>query len=345
VVVSIFVQATTHMKQSRLHSFVILAALAVGVSGCTMKDQERPPLAGPSEFAQSLFVSVSPDVLPQDGASQSLVTATVRDANAQPMRNVTLRAEIRVGGVPVDFGALSARSVVTGNDGRAMVVYTAPSAPSVTADPFVLVDVVLTPVGTDFTNSNSRGATIRLVPPGGVIPPINMIPDFVMTPATPADNQTVLFDATGSVGNIAEFRWNFGDGGTATGAIVSHAYASAGTYIVTLTVVDPFGQTVSTARSILVTGAAAPTASFVFSPTNPRVGQNINFNASASRAPAGNRIVSYTWDFGDGTPRVTTPDTVVGKSYAAAATYTVTLLVTDQAGRIATVSLTIQVAP
>ena len=43
--------------------------------------------------------------LPQDGASQSLVTVTARDANAQPLRNVTLRAETRVDGTPVDFGS------------------------------------------------------------------------------------------------------------------------------------------------------------------------------------------------------------------------------------------------
>jgi PKD repeat protein len=333
------------MTQSTFKSLAVLAA-AILIGGCTMDDQERPPLAGPSEFGQSLSVSVSPDVLPQDGASQSLVTATVFDQNGQPKRDpVTLRVEIRVGGVPVDFGSLSARSIVTGNNGRAMVTYTAPPSPSVVSDPFTVVEIVLTPLGSDFSNSNSRGAAIRLVPQGGVIPPGDLFPSFVFTPSAPVDNQTVLFDASGSTGTIAEYRWSFGDGGGASGRLVSHAFTTPGTYVVTLTLVDPFGRTATTAQSLTVTSGVTPIALFVFSPTNPRVGQNVNFNASASRAPSGGRIVSYTWDFGDGTPRVTTPDTVVGKTFTAAATYTVTLVVTDQNGRTGTLSLTIQVAP
>ena len=91
-----------------------------------MKDQDAPPLTGPSEFSQSITLTVSPDVLPQDGASQSLVTVTARDSSSQPIRNLALRAETRVGGVPVEFGSLSARSIATGSDGKATLVYTAP---------------------------------------------------------------------------------------------------------------------------------------------------------------------------------------------------------------------------
>ena len=39
-------------------------------------------------------VSVSPDVLPQDGASQSLITVDGQGINGEPLRNVTLRDEI-----------------------------------------------------------------------------------------------------------------------------------------------------------------------------------------------------------------------------------------------------------
>ena len=104
------------------------------------------------------------------------MTVTARDANSQPVRNLTLRAEIRVGGTAVDFGSLSARSIVTANDGRATLVYTAPSAPAVGVDNGTVVDIVITPVGADFNNSTSRGASIRLVPPGVVIPPDSLLP-------------------------------------------------------------------------------------------------------------------------------------------------------------------------
>ena len=89
--------------------------------------------------------------------------------------------------------------------------------------------------------------------------------------------------------------------------------------MVTLTLIDPYGRTQSKSQSITVAPGGQPAAAFVFSPTNPRVGQSVNFNASASRAPAGSTIASYTWDFGDGTPRVTTGSPVVSKTYATAA--------------------------
>lgn len=42
---------------------------------------------------------------------------------------------------------------------------------------------------------------------------------------------------------IASYQWDFGDGSTGTGQTPSHAYASAGTYIATLTVTDHRGAT------------------------------------------------------------------------------------------------------
>ncbi len=327
---------------SRMATVAGVLALA---SACTMKSQEAPPLTGPSEFGQSIVISVSPDVLPQDGASQSFITVTARGADSQPIRNLTLRTETRVDGTPVDFGSLSARSVVTGTDGKATLVYTAPPSPAVSYDAFLVVDIVVTPLGTDYNNSARRSAAIRLVPQGPVIPPGDLVPAFTMTPTAPTDGQAVLFDASSSQGSIAQYEWNFGDGERASGRTTDHDFALAGTYIVTLTVVDPYGRTASKSQSITVTPGLQPTAAFVYSPTAPRVGQSLNFNASASRPPAGGTIVSYTWDFGDGTPRVTTGSPVQGHTYTAANTYTVTMLVTDNLGRTASVSLTVQIAP
>jgi PKD repeat protein len=336
--------AVTHMTQHIFKSAAVLAVAAL-LGGCTIKDQEPPPFAGPSEFGQSVVVSVNPDSLPQDGASQSLVTVLVRDPDSSPMRNVTLRVETRVGGTPVDFGTLSARSIVTGPDGRATFVYTAPAAPSVTVDSFTIVDIGATPIGTDFNNAVLRTAAIRLTPPGVIVPPGDLNPRFTMTPGSPVDNQTVLFDASTSTGSIAEYQWNFGDGRGGSGRTTQHAYATPGTYVVTLTLVDGFGRAQSSSQSITVLPASQPSAAFVFSPTNPRVGTQVNFNASASRAPAGSSIVSYRWDFGDGMPLVTTGNPVVSKTYTLPATYNVTLVVTDNAGRTATITLSIQIQP
>jgi PKD repeat protein len=333
------------MTRATIGSLVTAASLIALASACTMKNQDAPPLTGPSELDQSIVVSVSPDLLPQDGASQSLVTVTARDANAAPIRNMSLRAETWVGGTPVDFGSLSARSIVTGSDGRATLVYTAPPSPAVSPDNFLIVSVVVTPLGTDFSNSSPRSASIRLVPQGVVIPPGDLQPAFTFTPTSPTDNQTVLFDASTSKGTIADYQWNFGDGDRASGVTASHQYDTPGTYVATLTIVDPFNRPASISKSIIVTPGLSPSAAFVFSPTNPRANQGLNFNASASRAPAGSSIVSYTWDFGDGSPRVTTGSAVISKSYAVPATYVVTLVVTDSTGKTATASIAVTVTP
>src|SRR5687767_3237517 len=108
-----------------------IAILAATAASCTMKSQEAPDLTGPSEHFQSITVSVTPDVLSQDGGSQSVITMIARGPNGESLRNVSMRVEIHVNGTPVDFGSLSARNVVTNSEGRATAVYTAPSAPSV----------------------------------------------------------------------------------------------------------------------------------------------------------------------------------------------------------------------
>jgi len=316
-------------------------------ASCTMKNQDPPPLTGPSEFGTSVVVTVSPDVLSLDGSSQSLVTITAKDGSGKPVRNVSFRAEISVGGVRADFGSLSARNVVTDANGRATLVYTAPAAPAgPSVDPATVVDILVTPIGNDFANANARLASIRLVAPGVVIPPDGLQPAFTFTPSAPTDHQNVLFDASTSTAAssnpIATYSWNFGDGASGSGRTASHAFNSPGTYIVTLTIADQYNRTASMSQTIDVAGGAAPTAAFVTSPTSPRVGENVNFNAATSRPATGRTIRSYDWDFGDGAQKTTTTP-VTAHDYQSAGAFTVTLVVTDDVGREAVATATVTV--
>jgi hypothetical protein len=52
--------------------------------------------------------------------------------------------------------------------------------------------------------------------------------------------------------------WSFGDGGTATGATATHAYARDGTYTATVTAVDALGNAVSQSGTVQV-GTPGPT--------------------------------------------------------------------------------------
>jgi PKD repeat protein len=328
-----------HMKQQLFKQLALVAAVTLAFTGCTMHEQETPALSGPSEFGLALAITIAPDVLTQDGASQSLVTITARDSNGQPQRNVSLRAEIQVGGVRADFGQLSARNLVTGSDGRATVVYTAPAAPSVAVDSGTIVDISITPVGTDFNNTSPRTAAIRLVPPGIVVPPDGLKPHFTFTPSKPTEGQNVLFvacedstkDACALANNpVASYSWTFGDGGSKSGKMADHVFREAGFYTATLTISDGYGRSASTSQSVEVAGGVGPSAAFTSSPSDPLVNQPVNFNASGTRAAPGRTIKSYDWDFGDGTfgQGVTASHT-----YTLVRSYTVVLTVTDDLGR------------
>ena len=332
------------MKTSKISSLFIIAVMAM-FSACTVSKTPAPLLQGPSTLGLALNITASPDVLSMDGASQSLIVVDARDENGQPKANVQLRAEIHANGQAVDFGSLSARTVVTGANGRATVTYTAPVGSS---GPIPTLDIFVTPGGTD-TNSGFPSAqfiAIRLVPPG-TITGGGPNPSFTVVPASPAAFTDTLFDASASTSSlgasIVSYSWNFGDGGTATGRTATHRFSSSSTFRTTLTVTDSNGAAASTSKDIVVGAGTGSTANFTFSPTTPVVNQTINFNGGLSTAGAGHSIVRYAWDFGNG---ATQTGVTVSQSYDTAGTYNVTLTTTDEVGQMAqsTKSVTVTAA-
>jgi PKD repeat protein len=332
------------MKQSTRRRCALVAVVAMSI-GCTMKKQEAPELSGPSEFGTSLAVAVSPDILQQDGVSQSVVSVTARGPNGAPRANVALRAEISIGGTVADFGALSTRSLVTGGDGRAMLVYTAPPAPPVAVDGTIVVDIGITPVGTDFNNATTRFASLRLVPRGIILPPDGLQPAFTATPGAPAANQTVLFDASSSQAPannpIVNYSWAFGDGRTGTGRTTTHQYATPGTYVSRLTISDAAGRSAHTSQSITVSPGVNPVAQFTFSPVPVLVDRAVHFTAVQSTAAPGRQLVGFAWNFGDGLSGGSGMQ--VTRTFSRAGSFTVTLTVTDDAGRTHSVSQAVAV--
>jgi myo-inositol-hexaphosphate 3-phosphohydrolase/PKD repeat protein len=63
-------------------------------------------------------------------------------------------------------------------------------------------------------------------------------------------------DSTDTDGTITSYFWNFGDGGTASGAIASHTYAKGGDYTITLTATDDDGATDQASQLVSITDAA-----------------------------------------------------------------------------------------
>jgi PKD repeat protein len=327
------------MTKRTLH--VLLTTIAA--SACTLDRQPIPPLAGPSESAVALRLTATPDQLIQDGVASSLVEIVARDAFGQPLRGLVLEAATFVGGVRMDFGSLSARSISTTKEGRAAITYYAPPPPSSAIDD-VTVAVVVTPSGTNFVNATERAVFIRLLRPGMVLPPNRPpVPQFFFSPTSPREGDAVVFDASGSSddGSIVSFVWSFGDGAAGAGTRLTHRYQLAGTYNAILTVTDDRGATASTPpAAITVSSSADPVASFAISPTEPGAGQPVHLNASGSKAAPGRTITTYAWDFGDGSSG---SGVAVSHVYTAPGSYAILLNVTDNLGRSGTQVRTVTV--
>ena len=164
-------------------------------------------------------------------------------------------------------------------------------------------------------------------------------------PAGVEVNETFTADGSNSSGDIESYEWTFGDGTTATGASVDHAYGESGTYEVTLTVTDSAGnEDTDTATVEVVEGSedAGPSAHLDASPTSASVGETVAFDASGSSDDDG--IDSYEWDFdGDGTVDRTTESATTEKSYGSAGEYETTVTVVDTAGQTDTAKRTVTV--
>src|SRR3989475_2533673 len=133
-------------------------------------------------------------------------------------------------------------------------------------------------------------------------PPPNQPPQarFTTSRSLTAPWEIVAFDAESSTdpdGTIVSYMWDFGDGFTANGVLVRHAYVHSGRFSVVLTVVDN-GQTQMSATSE-ITVDFPPIAGSSGSLKAAPGGWPILLDASGSVDRDGS-IGSYAWDFGDG---------------------------------------------
>jgi PKD repeat protein len=174
--------------------------------------------------------------------------------------------------------------------------------------------------------SNDASATPMTEFFGTSTPPM-LSASITHTPSSPQVGQTVSFIGSASGGTSPySYAWNFGDGSTGTSSSVTHAYSSAGTFTVVLTVKDSGSpqQTASSQQSVTVSSPPPVlTARFTYSPNSPQVGQTVSFTGSAS---GGAGPYSYSWSFGD---KSTGTGSSVTHAYASTGSFTVVLTVKD----------------
>lgn len=167
---------------------------------------------------------------------------------------------------------------------------------------------------------------------------VNRIPtaDFNLpSPACMTRNITFTDASNANSGVLTEWRWNFGDGNNVTvfnGNPVSHVYANAGTYNVTLQVVTDKGC-ISTVTTKPITIHILPDAGFI--PPEACISDvNAPFT-DTSRIASGN-IAAWEWNFGDPNATAANPNVSflqnTTHNYTVVGSYTATLVVTSNNG-------------
>jgi hypothetical protein len=257
-------------------------ALAIVMGGCNLNEVEVPELSGPSEIGTALRLTATPDVITADGFSTSLIQVQAFDQNGGALagRSIVLALADNTTQAFADIGTLNATSgarlraaeaiVVTGANGVAQAVYTAPARTDFTADSFVTV--AARPVGTDatgieyrFVKIELRSAEPRLFPQkeGNAAPTCNFVVEAPQGSTscsgpmvcTVKVNTSVLFQDASSDGDgtIVRYEWFFQDGSNVEYAIdTNHVFRSTGVFGVVHRVTDNNGAATACTASITV---------------------------------------------------------------------------------------------
>ncbi len=142
-------------------------------------------------------------------------------------------------------------------------------------------------------------------------------------------------------GDALTYTWNFGDGSQPVSGVdrtqISHVFADDGQYTLTLTVSD--GQSQVSGTLTINVRNVAPTPNNLNVPDGGNEGQELTFSAGAT--DPGADTLTFTWDFGDGTPAQSGAS--VTHTYADDGFYFGLLTVRDEDGGVATRALVIGV--
>ncbi|MFZ4707961.1 MAG: PKD domain-containing protein, partial [Bacteroidales bacterium] len=169
------------------------------------------------------------------------------------------------------------------------------------------------------------------------------VADFTSTTGC-VDMPTTFTAIVANPNAIANYLWNFGDGGSANTAIASHNYNAQGNYLVTLTITDTTGCTGQHTETITIN--PSPLAHFTAN-SNNCVNDAIAFTNHSTTTNG--YINSWTWNFGDGnTQTILFPGNPnISYVYTSTGTFIVTLTVVNSEGCTNTEqkSITVNAAP
>ncbi len=159
-----------------------------------------------------------------------------------------------------------------------------------------------------------------------IVQNLDPVVDSLSVDATADEGASVVLSATASDegDDVLVYSWDFGDGDSATGDSVSHAWTDEGSYAITLVVSDDDGGSDSASAVITVSNVAPAIDSLAYD-SEGEEGQSLTFDAFTSD-PGSDDTLSVAWDFGDGD--AASGDSVT-HAYGDDGAYTVTVTVDD----------------
>jgi len=171
---------------------------------------------------------------------------------------------------------------------------------------------------------------------------------YSKTSACFPSNEIFAFDVTANnLPTAAIYQWNFGDGHVLKGKNVRNIYETAGTYTVTVTVLNSNNQLL--ARSTISVEAkgqqVTPHAAFSSQIYDVNFVNNMAFTSSSSVQRG--TLTNYTWNWGDGNT-TSTSNAVTLYNFTAtgqSTVYPVQLIVTANSGCKDTATIPVTVAP
>jgi PKD repeat protein len=197
---------------------------------------------------QGTFTSVSVSAANVVGTVTQTVTISIG-----PQLPVRVLSQVGATPNPVPSGATVTFSVDAVSDTQKTLTFmwdfgdgTSGSGSNTTHAYSIAGTFISTVTVSDGTVSVSSNVTVV------VTPQATFVSQASATPGSAGVGQSVMFSAAATEGSISlTYKWDFGDGSSDSGANVSHAYNSPGTYTGTVTVTDAVGGTIQS--SVMVT--------------------------------------------------------------------------------------------
>ena len=102
--------ATFRRRASSIAAVTFVVGLVLALPACNLKDDDQPPINGPSQTGISVQLEAAPDTVNADGVSQVVVELVLRDQTGAP-----------AGGRAVLFELLSGDGYITPSTGSTFV--------------------------------------------------------------------------------------------------------------------------------------------------------------------------------------------------------------------------------